>query len=492
MSLYNYVESPNSNLICCICRTPFTDPVTTHTCAHTFCKDCILRAIEHSAQCPVDRSPLGPGNLVPADPIVRSLVDELVVECVHRAEGCMYTCQRQLLPAHLLDSCDYREVPCPRGKCEETMPFKHSISHVHEDDNGDSERVRETDDRKPENPAEEASNPVSAADAAEALEATANRPSSSNSISSSSTSVDSSSAASHSRLATLAEQNILLRHRVETLESLLHSFKREMTAVKRALGPWIRVGEGMENGVNSARDRSYFSTELPVGAQQTSASTSNTTEGLPPLERLSPYHSTHPHHLHAYQYPFSPAAPAPAPAPMPPAESLAPYFPAELDDTAPVHPARRPPPPTPRTHRSSSSVEFMNSPAPGYDPHSPFPAPPLAPLVAPLNLGTTLEGTLHGLRESVVGLAASVDSMGRRHEIALTNETTRMGEEVGGLRAGIHGLRMQIHAIMMDRNAQLTGRDGVGDNGNGQWMPLPAPQPPTRPFHVQQPSVTKL
>jgi len=111
-------------------------------------------------------------------------------------------------------------------------------------------------------------------------------------------------------------------------------------------------------------------------------------------------------------------------------------------------------------------------------------------MIAPLNLSTTLEGSFHGLRESVVGLAASVDSMGRRHEIALTNETARMAEEVGGLRAGLHGLRMQIHAIMMDRNAQLTGRDGVGEGGGSGWMPLPAP--PARMYHPQPLSITKL
>jgi hypothetical protein len=44
---------------------------------------------------------------------------------------------------------------------------------------------------------------------------------------------------------------------------------------------------------------------------------------------------------------------------------------------------------------------------------------------------------------------------------------------------------------MMDRNAQLTGRDGVGEGGGaGQWMPLPAP--PARMYHPQPPSITKL
>ncbi|KAF9469953.1 hypothetical protein BDZ94DRAFT_1243630, partial [Collybia nuda] len=52
---------------------PFMDPTTTQTCAHTFCRDCIYRAIDHAAQCPVDRSPLTANALVPANPIVRSV-----------------------------------------------------------------------------------------------------------------------------------------------------------------------------------------------------------------------------------------------------------------------------------------------------------------------------------------------------------------------------------------------------------------------------------
>lgn len=64
--------------------------------------------------------------------------------------------------------------------------------------------------------------------------------------------------------------------------------------------------------------------------------------------------------------------------------------------------------------------------------------------VAPLDLGTNLVGSLEGLRESVVGVAAGLDSLGRRSEIALANETLRLGEEVISLRAGVHGLRMQV------------------------------------------------
>jgi len=64
--------------------------------------------------------------------------------------------------------------------------------------------------------------------------------------------------------------------------------------------------------------------------------------------------------------------------------------------------------------------------------------------VAPLDLETSLVGALEGLRESVVGVAAGIDLLGRRSEIALAQETLRLSEEVISLRAGVHGLRMQV------------------------------------------------
>ena len=56
-----------------------------------------------------------------------------MVECVHRAEGCMYTCQRQHLAKHLLDSCPYREV---RDEDGESMPSKDALPRICEKEDG--------------------------------------------------------------------------------------------------------------------------------------------------------------------------------------------------------------------------------------------------------------------------------------------------------------------------------------------------------------------
>ena len=65
-------------------------------------------------------------------------------------------------------------------------------------------------------------------------------------------------------------------------------------------------------------------------------------------------------------------------------------------------------------------------------------------IVSPLNLSTTVEGSLVGLRESLVTLSAALESQGRRLELAFTTEGLRVSEEVGSLKAIVQGLRMQV------------------------------------------------
>ena len=109
------------------------------------------------------------------------------------------------------------------------------------------------------------------------------------------------------------------------------------------------------------------------------------------------------------------------------------------------------------THSEIGVVDKQNQPlAPG-QPHSHLasscPAPCNQPqfmpsinkhAIAPLNLSTTVEGSLVGLRESLVTLSAALESQGRRLELALTAEGLRVSEEVGSLKAIVQGLRMQV------------------------------------------------
>ncbi|KAJ7045669.1 hypothetical protein C8F04DRAFT_1065653 [Mycena alexandri] len=486
--LFNYVAEPNSNLLCCICRMPFIEPATTRTCSHTFCRDCIVEAIGHARQCPVDRSPLSAEDLVPANSIIRSLVDELIVECIHRASGCPHTCQRQLLTAHIMDVCPFSSVACPKGECDQILARIDAKSHrcphtrvscelcgvkMQLDDL--KNHIRECTDSivtceycsfelsRSELPAHNTSCP----------EAIIPCPQGSNgcgwtgprtTLASLHTpfcpyeAIKGFFAANATKLERITEENLMLRHKVDILESHLQNTKRELQSAKTALGPWFRP-----DGVYAySSSRPSTSSDLAPDLQPASASTSagRFSSGSDAAALLSPFD-------HA-----------------PLQDALAAYFPS--NDPAYPALARR------QTLPSGWDPAFGG----GANNNNARASTQHTQTVAPLNLSTTLEGALVGVRESVVALSGAVDSLGRRNDIALTNEALRLNEEVMSLRANMHGLRMQVHTIMMDRNAQVTGRGGENPNNNidGAW-PM-AMHPPRfynyNPQAAGAPSITKL
>ncbi|KAF7361770.1 TRAF-type zinc finger protein [Mycena venus] len=492
--LFNYVVEPNSNLLCCICRMPFVEPVTTRTCSHTFCRDCIIQSISHARQCPIDRSALSVDDLLPANSIIRSLVDELIVECIHHSSGCTHTCQRQLLTAHVMDVCPFSRVPCPKGECTEHLARTDAESHhcsAHTLAPCDSCGAEFQLDDLPNHVLECNDSPVSCefctlelprrdlpAHKITCLEALVPCPQASNGCGW--TGPRATLASAHipscpyeaikgffalntAKFAHLAEENLILRHKLDTLENAFQTTKRELHSAKTALGPWYRP-----DGVYPLSAYRPFlpSAELAPDLQPASASPSSSATSSPSdARRFSQRAGDAPNALdHALP------------------QDLAAYF----------------PPVTPDEVYHDRASRRRTLPA-GWEPLTPFNGAglPQHTQVAPLNLSTTLEGALAGMRESVVALGGAVDSLGRRSDIALTNETLRLNEEIMSLRANVHGLRMQVHTIMMDRNAQVTGRGaenlnlgagasvlGVGvGGGDGAW-PLPMhPPPPPRGFY---------
>ncbi|KAI9453154.1 hypothetical protein BJY52DRAFT_1205548 [Lactarius psammicola] len=180
---YVYVDPPNSNLLCCICRMPFVEPTTSRTCAHSFCHDCIRPALQASPHCPIDRSPLSPQDMTPSNPI---MVDELIVECLNRSNGCEFTCQRHLLAAHLKDDCLFVE-HAAHG-CSWTGP-----------------RSALQDTHTPHCPYAALQGFFRISDA---------------------------------RSAALESENVLLRARLDAAEGMLAVMRHELQAIKGALGPW--------------------------------------------------------------------------------------------------------------------------------------------------------------------------------------------------------------------------------------------------------------
>jgi len=477
MSSYNYIDTPNSNLVCCICRVPFTDPMSTSTCSHTFCHDCIVRALGHVAQCPVDRSPLTIHDLIPANPIVRHLVDELVVECSQRLEGCTHTCQRQLLASHLKESCQYVHVPCSEGDCDQVVLKKDVGKHAHDcvhrltECEGCGNKVRHTDmeahqsdcpaktvicgfcsDEFPRSnltkhnsacsdfviPCTHADNGCPWAGPRHTLQ-------SSHILSCPYESIKGFFAVNNSQISTLTDENTILKCKVEALEGAVQTMRREMQAAKTALGPWYRP-EGSYPPLSRQTSSSEQSFNRPTSSD--SLSTRFGTSSFMPFG--SPNAST------------STAS-----------NALAPYFPPEADENLPWLERHL-------NHTSLNgipSTDASGHPYYGSTAHTP---------VAPINLSTTLEGSLDSLRESIVTLSASVDSLARRHDIELRNETLRANEEISRLNYTMNGLRMQVHNIMMDRNAQVRGRmsepsQGWAEGEAGPSIPYGffTPRPPS-------------
>jgi len=227
---------------------------------------------------------------------------------------------------------------------------------------------------------------------------------------------------------------MLLRHRVDTLEAMVQTLRKDMNAAKSVLTPWFRTSYQVEGGLGPRPVANYgvgiTSSELPVGMRHHTAG---------PSQQMS-----------VHEDPLAPY--------FPPAESV----------------VQRPG----IGHRQASSSMVGDTT---------YSRTGMMSVIAPLDFGTTLEGTLVGLRESMMELAVGIDSVGRRSEIGLTNETLRLGEEMMSVRAQMHGLRMQMHGMMMDRNVALRSEEG-------QYFQLPVPPlPPNRNnMSMMSASITKL
>ncbi|KAH7888472.1 hypothetical protein F5I97DRAFT_1803877 [Phlebopus sp. FC_14] len=448
MPTLNYVEPPNSNLICCICRAPFSNPATTTTCMHTFCYDCVVEAVRHSPQCPVDRSYLSLDVLVPANPIVKHLVDELIVECPQRAVGCTHTCQRQLLQSHLNDVCQYVTLPCSEKDCDQSNHYSECSSKTAKCSSCSSDFPRsQTQDHVATCP--EVQVPCTQSDKGCPWTGPRRELSKSHILSCPYESMKGYFTINNARLSSLTAENACLRQRIQALEGMVQTMQREMRSLKTVLGPWYQSEIHRTNRSASVHGSAYYQENNPQGH----ASTSTPPNQVPITDAIDTL--------------FPPAHPG--------ADALAPYFPDAGYGSEPyIHT---------QTRRPSSGI---------LDVHTHQRSLPLSP-VAPLNLSTSLEGSLNGLRESIVAVSASVDSLARRNDIALTNESMRINEELGSLKYVVHGIRLQLHRVMMDRNAQVTGRMG---EPSSTPTPVPVPAPagvtiPPQPVVFHPPMMTQ-
>ncbi len=129
-----YTEPVDDTLVCPVCKTPFYSPVTT-SCGHTFCADCINRALETQATCPIDRLPIDKNQDCYRLPlIVKDQLDRLKVRCPNK--GCNHECSREHLEGHCERRCDFTPVRCPEPTCSKLVARRDATPEkgcLHED-----------------------------------------------------------------------------------------------------------------------------------------------------------------------------------------------------------------------------------------------------------------------------------------------------------------------------------------------------------------------
>ncbi|KAH9942272.1 uncharacterized protein BXZ73DRAFT_74557 [Epithele typhae] len=409
MTSYNYLESPNPNLLiqaiqcCCICRSPFIGPYTTRTCFHTFCYECIASAITVNQQCPIDRTPLALADLQPADPLIRNLVDELVVNCPRQSLGCRAVCQRHLLPVHLKDACQYLEITCPEESCscrvlkKDLQDHKCALSSAQKDHTEGVEDVARDEHESPED------------------------------VGSSDSSCPPPTSTSRASTDLVAE-NAMLRVRLSALENIVHTLRSEMFAVKHALGPWYPQDLQARIMAHSQFEDADASMHLSAG-----------TVVRDPMQTppAVPEHTASPDPTDIASY-------------FPPAEDV-------LEQPSATDDRRRSPasPPTgtfpaifpggPPTGMYGTHAFATSGQAHGSYPHgaSSYPGSAYAISLPPLDPTMPLPDTLASLHSSLGTLAGALGA----NASARAAESLRTTEELRGVRAAMHGLRMQAELV---------------------------------------------
>ncbi|KAF8259428.1 hypothetical protein EI94DRAFT_1751624 [Lactarius quietus] len=450
---YVYVDPPNSNLLCCICRMPFVKPTTSTTCAHSFCHDCIGPALQSSSHCPIDRSPLSPQDMAPSNPIVRHMVDELIVECLNRPNGCEFTCQRHLLAAHLKGDCLFVEAPCPDPECPQKALRKDILrndiprcphcliicdgcgTEMKAAELGSHNRVCSTETVRCPScngehlRSETSSHPdvcpasiVPCEHAAHGCSWTGPR----STLQDTHTpqcpyaALEGFFRISDARAAALETENVRLRARLDAAEGMLAVMRHELQAIKGALGPW-------SPDVDSSPPTPYTQAALSPQPPATTTTAAN-------------------------HNPFSHQRPPRCPVPVAGPNCDCPYRPRGLL-----------PPPT--------SDASLNGP----------PSPTTTNSTVNGGAGLSLSATLTALRSAL-----------QTHDARARMSASAHAAELGAIRQVVAGLRMQLHAVLMElSNAGNAGADG--------WTPLKLPAaarfflpglvPPPPPPAV---SITKL
>lgn len=119
-----YVSPYDHNLMCAICYCPFVNAVRL-PCEHVFCLRCVNDAMKisgigfrpSSVNCPSCRRMTHASEITSMPKILDRMLDDLMVRCPLKDEGCNEQVQRCDVQQHVDKKCAYSEVECPAESC---------------------------------------------------------------------------------------------------------------------------------------------------------------------------------------------------------------------------------------------------------------------------------------------------------------------------------------------------------------------------------------
>lgn len=281
-------------------------------------------------------------------------------------------------------------------------------------------------------------------------------------------------------ISALQQENIILKQKLEQAEATTRGLTRDLSTVRRALGPWWQLGSNSTSSNNNLssqtdtnsthQERSRWHSDLDVIPDNLSNPTVSP-NSIPSDETRSDTYSA----------------------------LLASHFPHDIGNSSTASPAQLDPtswytsPPSQLLQPRGNFHFSHNNRFP--DLQNPMPSSSLyfspngpsftIPRITPLDFDAPLSGTIQTLHDDIVALSTSLDSLARRTDISLTTENLRMNEEVGALRAIVHGLRMQVHALITERNSNVWGSGGLSNLSTAAATSSAMPQVYASPAHHQ-------
>ena len=113
---------------CPICLLVIKQPMLTSCCGYHFCQNCIQPILESNTSCPMCKSE---GFSVMLNKHYQRKIDEMVIRCSHKKEGCEWSGPISNFQDHLDKKCPNVEVDCT-NKCGERVQRQMLASHLEE------------------------------------------------------------------------------------------------------------------------------------------------------------------------------------------------------------------------------------------------------------------------------------------------------------------------------------------------------------------------